>query len=258
MHGSKITIVCKNCGTIKKVRPDRATFCSRECAFEYKKRKCVKCGGVLYGGKNKKYCSDKCLNGYVHSCPRCGEVLYGRKNNRYCGRNECHDENVLSNKDRGYKQLHVNICEYCGDEYSVAFYAGRRKYCDNCIPKVKRAAKQQAARVRHARLKAARRNQFINSRRVFLRDNYVCYLCGEETSRKYRPTDMKSPTVDHIVPLAKGGDNTYDNVSTAHLICNSYKSDNHLKRGGVEMFRRGGGRPQVDIGTKKTPNVRNS
>jgi 5-methylcytosine-specific restriction endonuclease McrA len=34
-----------------------------------------------------------------------------------------------------------------------------------------------------------------------------------------------APTVDHIIPLAKGGTHTWDNVQLAHWSCNSDKRD---------------------------------
>lgn len=33
----------------------------------------------------------------------------------------------------------------------------------------------------------------------------------------------KAPTIDHIVPLADGGDDVRSNVQLAHFICNSMK-----------------------------------
>ena len=35
----------------------------------------------------------------------------------------------------------------------------------------------------------------------------------------------KYPTVDHIVPLSKGGTHTWNNVQLAHMACNSGKCD---------------------------------
>jgi 5-methylcytosine-specific restriction endonuclease McrA len=34
-----------------------------------------------------------------------------------------------------------------------------------------------------------------------------------------------APTVDHIIPLARGGSHTWDNVQLAHHLCNSLKGD---------------------------------
>lgn len=42
----------------------------------------------------------------------------------------------------------------------------------------------------------------------------LCGLCGYEVSL----VDM---TIDHMVPLSLGGSHTYDNVQSAHLVCNN-------------------------------------
>jgi 5-methylcytosine-specific restriction endonuclease McrA len=40
-----------------------------------------------------------------------------------------------------------------------------------------------------------------------------------------------APTIDHLIPLARGGGDTPANVATAHFICNSIKSDGAGRRG---------------------------
>ena len=37
------------------------------------------------------------------------------------------------------------------------------------------------------------------------------------------------PSRDHVVPLAKGGTHTWDNVKLAHFRCNTLKRDNMPK-----------------------------
>ena len=36
-------------------------------------------------------------------------------------------------------------------------------------------------------------------------------------------------TIDHVVPMSKGGDHTYDNVRTMCVLCNSRKSNKDAK-----------------------------
>ena len=53
-----------------------------------------------------------------------------------------------------------------------------------------------------------------NRIKIFERDKYLCYKCGKQLTRF-------SATLDHIQPVSKGGDNSYDNLVTACLHCNS-------------------------------------
>lgn len=60
---------------------------------------------------------------------------------------------------------------------------------------------------------------------VFLDDEYVCYLCEEQLDPDSRHPNPKSPTIDHVVPLSKGGADARNNVRTACLQCNLRKSN---------------------------------
>lgn len=58
---------------------------------------------------------------------------------------------------------------------------------------------------------------------VFERDGYVCHLCGDMTDPEATYPALNMPTLDHVVPLARGGHHTRANTKTAHLLCNSLK-----------------------------------
>ncbi len=56
----------------------------------------------------------------------------------------------------------------------------------------------------------------LTRRNVFLRDGYRCQYCG----RKLPPSML---SIDHVVPLSRGGRETWTNVVCACLACNSRK-----------------------------------
>lgn len=53
---------------------------------------------------------------------------------------------------------------------------------------------------------------------IYAKANGKCALCGE-------PVKFKKMTVDHKIPLSKGGTNDISNLQLAHLICNRTKAD---------------------------------
>jgi 5-methylcytosine-specific restriction endonuclease McrA len=56
----------------------------------------------------------------------------------------------------------------------------------------------------------------FNRKWVFLRDNYQCQYCFKELA----PSKC---TIDHVVPVSKGGRTTWHNVVTACYSCNNNK-----------------------------------
>lgn len=60
---------------------------------------------------------------------------------------------------------------------------------------------------------------------LFDKHDWVCYGCGEEIDRRKRFPSVMAATIEHIVPISKGGTHTWDNVRPAHAICNFRKGD---------------------------------
>lgn len=55
------------------------------------------------------------------------------------------------------------------------------------------------------------------------RDRSRCALCGGRVAMKQVVPHPKAPTIDHVVPVSEGGDDTRANVQLAHFRCNSVK-----------------------------------
>lgn len=60
---------------------------------------------------------------------------------------------------------------------------------------------------------------------VVEKSNGICALCGEPIDMTLKNPHRSSFSVDHIIPLSKGGSNLFDNVQAAHLSCNSSKNN---------------------------------
>jgi 5-methylcytosine-specific restriction endonuclease McrA len=54
---------------------------------------------------------------------------------------------------------------------------------------------------------------------VLERDGMVCHLCGGAIP------SLADLHFDHVIPLAKGGEHTLENVRPSHALCNLRKSD---------------------------------
>lgn len=60
-------------------------------------------------------------------------------------------------------------------------------------------------------------------RRVYARDRYICRLCGLSCP-------LEEATIDHVIPVSKGGTNDIENLVTAHERCNHKKDDREYIR----------------------------
>lgn len=58
---------------------------------------------------------------------------------------------------------------------------------------------------------------------VYERDEWTCGLCSEPVDRNMAWPDPMSPSLDHVLPLSKGGHHVMANVQLAHLSCNVRK-----------------------------------
>ncbi|MEU3903309.1 HNH endonuclease [Streptomyces goshikiensis] len=86
-----------------------------------------------------------------------------------------------------------------------------------------RAASSDARR--RMRLEQARTVQVFAPLDVHTRDQWICQLCRLPIDPKVAWPDPMSASVDHIVPLSRGGQHSMINVQSAHLSCNSSKGD---------------------------------
>ena len=73
---------------------------------------------------------------------------------------------------------------------------------------------------------AGNRAAFEAARKKILATQTVCGICGKPVDFSYRYPHPLSPTVDHIIPVSKGGHpSDLDNLQLAHRCCNREKSD---------------------------------
>jgi len=62
-------------------------------------------------------------------------------------------------------------------------------------------------------------------RKLVARGRPPCHLCGEEIDYAASHLEPLSFTIDHIIPIAKGGADDIDNLAAAHRKCNRDKGD---------------------------------
>ena len=86
--------------------------------------------------------------------------------------------------------------------------------------------KTQIADCRRKRkaLKLGNRHEPYESSYIFERDGWICGICGTKINRRLKYPHYRSKSIDHIIPLSKGGADAPENVQAAHLRCNLSKN----------------------------------
>jgi 5-methylcytosine-specific restriction endonuclease McrA len=71
------------------------------------------------------------------------------------------------------------------------------------------------------------RGRHWSRRGVLERDRYTCGYCGVRLGDKYRGRTLNRQdlTIDHVLPVSRGGKNTWSNTICACAACNHRKGD---------------------------------
>ena len=117
-------------------------------------------------------------------------------------------------------------CRRCGVECSRPATRGQRpKYCSA-------TCQRDHGKRRRQMVLLGAFVEDVDRVAVFEADGYRCYLCGKMTDRTKEVPHRRAPTLEHVVPLSKGGKHERANCRTACYRCNCAKRD----RGGGEQF----------------------
>ena len=125
-----------------------------------------------------------------------------------------------------------HVCPECG----VRFRSGNPKklYCSTkCSNRAmwrrkSRRRGNQSTHVARAKRYGVEYDRSITLNRLIERDGMTCYLCGKTCTKddnRWGSFGPDYPTIDHVIPLSKGGTHTWDNVRVACGICNELKGD---------------------------------
>lgn len=63
----------------------------------------------------------------------------------------------------------------------------------------------------------------LTVRQLLNRDGNTCYICDKDIDTSLSGLDDLGPTIDHVIPLARGGTNDGFNLRLTHRKCNTKK-----------------------------------
>lgn len=164
-------------------------------------------------------------------CPECARRKTERREQALA------EEREAKAKERHEKKLAsftgdtrpFKVCVVCG---GLFFGGSGSQIC--CSPECSK--KHLNAYMNRRKDKRIKREQIIDRdidiHKLFTRDKGVCHICGGLCDwNDYKDTGKgiivggTYPSIDHVVPISKGGLHSWSNVKLAHVICNTRKRD---------------------------------
>lgn len=144
----------------------------------------------------------------------------------YCAQVECQRER---NRIR-MRDFNADHPGYYG-KYSKVNNQRYKEEAKLGLRSTKRAAHPESyrsgdAKRRAMKLGAEAENFYV--REVFERDGWICGLCGETVDPQVKYPHPRSASLDHKVPLSKGGAHTRANSQCSHLSCNMAKGNREV------------------------------
>jgi 5-methylcytosine-specific restriction endonuclease McrA len=245
---------CQTCNAYIEPNPRgrKKLYCSADCQpYSYKPKgaglsNCQVCGKDLADvgkpGRPKRNCSNECRiakrcetmksrNRKTKACIVCStEFVTGKKGQRFC-KASCRsahqaEENKIKHANkiaaRYPNGMRTELCGWCKEPRTfdirqstpTAFHAECTKEAQSAryrIKTVKRQKKTKPYRISH--------EQVV---REYGQD---CDICKEPIDLELPRTHRFGLTVDHVIPVNKGGTDSMENLRPAHWICNVKKSD---------------------------------
>lgn len=203
--------------------------------------KCLKCGKInewkcstLYNGKFKCYHDDINRN---HNKRLTEEERKQRKIEQEINKtlSELSKEiKDIENRNKLFEDEvnRIKECKVCGN----IFRSTKRSICcsDICTKKYRNRQHDLRRRIKNKE----QIDNDISLEKLIQRDEGICKICGRQVDindyyyvdEGYFIAGENYPSIDHIIPLAKGGTHTWDNIQLAHRHCNTIKNDKIIEQ----------------------------
>lgn len=211
-------------------RGPKPIYCSDACRFKARTpqhyeptpkvaRACVVCGAGFHGRPDQKYCPDGSCK---KQCVICGAGFTGSRAKTTCSF-VC--AQAIRTKNTPTREIE---CTNCRKQLSCSYVSrGKNHFCSpSCRNRF-------YCNNKRARKKAQGVGEDVSIGYIYSRDGGTCHLCRGGVDEFIRWPSPQCPTMDHIVPLSKGGEHSKRNIKLAHMSCNSSK---HTRVMGEQML----------------------
>lgn len=254
--------LCKHC-LIPIYKDTRTGYCNAICKQLDNRKPCPVCGNTPIGyGSNKIFCSRACWHEhskgkdchnkgyadrlsskrktstliYYKKCKVCGDLFISKQKNGVLCSEDCRKVDSMNygyyrNMVNHYKSVLPVYCKACGRRFVPVYRSKSHVFCsDECILSYSKKRKALDDKERSLRRYCIIKSRFVEKVSIeylFFRDKGKCQICNKKLSLDRRGVHRLAPTIDHIIPLSKGGEHSKRNTQLACFRCNSVKSNRH-------------------------------
>lgn len=203
-----------------------------ESTIEYM---CLICGDVGY-------VSARCVRNrtnarkFLNNCHKCKEIEREAKRIEHIKQlqeKRIEAEKVKLEKRNAYEKSLLAICPECGNEYRRTGKGKDGGLLGFCSIACRNKKRNRLNGLRRRRVhKNGTFDHTINLQWLINRDKNKCKICGRKVDiNDYEIIDgifavgENYPSIDHIIPVSRGGTHTSENVQLSHMKCNRMKND---------------------------------
>lgn len=238
--------MCQNCGSViviggwrlqeAKLHSQPEIYCDLECAGEDRSR-VYRAKGIAHKSTESRgqIPTHRYTNVTWNECCECSKKFASSKPQRLCSKQCKHARRIRLWRARIRKGAKQIDCQNCGASFTRLAKQGKvAQFCSM------RCAKRQAKREREYALRSSKQISSVGGRinrlGVFKQANWTCNQCGVLVVLPRGLNLSNEATVDHIIPLSKGGLHIAENVQCLCRQCNTNKGARLTKATQLRLF----------------------
>ena len=209
---------------------------------------CAHCGVDVIDKPNAKYCSTRCrwdkshleqtnkqrqerskdgkpIYGDVRLCPlpECQKPFIVKGTKRYCSKVCATKYGWQVKSPNGFGDrcaVYFRPCPDCAQLVCMTNRGGGSKVCSLC-----RTVRNQSINGRKNHARRALGPKVLSINEIAERDGCRCHICHRKVDLKLSGQAKWGPTIEHIVPVSRGGTNDHGNLALAHRYCNTARGN---------------------------------
>lgn len=212
---------CVICQTLFTAPPNnnRAMYCGPRCreAGRPSRQTTCACGNKMF--RTATSCR-LCMN--TNRYPRCREVSTQTKEQR--AQHKMQSLLLTSMPNRQPRTFKAVTCTVCATQFITL---NVDVTCSATCQALHKAAMRREGKHKRRAIEKMAYVSPVYRLAIYARDNWTCGLCQGPIDRTARAPEALSASIDHVVPLSKGGTHEPSNVQAAHFLCNARKGDRH-------------------------------